>query len=99
VSLIHATSIFDERLPIQSEFSVLKINLMAIPSIVVISAVSARAQLDPFRVLRASSLAVACSHCDPTGNEEPNDEDEFFFGSAAAPTVTHYASCGSGANA
>jgi hypothetical protein len=44
--IICATFIFRRRLPIQSEFSVLKINLMAVPCTVVILPPSARVQLD-----------------------------------------------------
>jgi hypothetical protein len=91
--------VFGRRLPIQSEFSVLKINLMAIPSIAIIFCLAlACSPMIRFRLLRASSLAVASSHVSPA-NEEPNDEDKIFSGSAAARTVTRRASYGSGANA
>jgi hypothetical protein len=45
-SIIGTISIFRRRLPDQSEFSVLKSNLMAVPCIVAIFLVSARVQLD-----------------------------------------------------
>jgi hypothetical protein len=45
-SIIGTTSIFRRRLPIQSEFSVLKTNLMAVPYIVAIFLAGARVQLD-----------------------------------------------------
>jgi hypothetical protein len=45
-SIIGLTSIFRRRLPIQSEFSVLKSNLMAVPCIVAIFLVNAHVQLD-----------------------------------------------------
>ena len=88
------------RLPIQSEISVLKTNLMAVPRIVAIFWLAlACSSMIRFRVLRASSLAVANSQYEPAANEEPNDEDEVFSGSAAAHTVTRCASYRSGANA
>jgi hypothetical protein len=44
--IIGTTSIFQRCLPIQSEFSVLKSNLMAVPCIVAIFLINARVQLD-----------------------------------------------------
>jgi hypothetical protein len=64
--IIGTPSIYRRCPPIQSEFSVLKSNLMAVPRIVAIFLVNTRVQLDDrFRVLRASSRAAASSQCEP----------------------------------
>jgi hypothetical protein len=99
-SIIGPTSIFRRCLPIQSEFSVLKSNLMAVPCIVAIFLVSARVQLDD-SISSAAGIqpAAASSQREPPAKRGTNDEDEVFSGSAAARTVTRCASHGSGANA
>jgi hypothetical protein len=99
-SIVGATSIFRRRLPIQSEFSVLKSNLMAVPCIVAISSVNARVQLDGhFECCGLSAARRRAVNASFPQNEEPNDENEVSSGGAAACTVTRCTSHGSGANA
>jgi hypothetical protein len=65
-SIIGPTSIFRRCLPIRSEFSVLKSNLMAVWCIVAIFLVSARVQLDdPISIAAGIQPAAASSQCEP----------------------------------
>jgi hypothetical protein len=86
------------RPPIQSEFSVLKANLMAVPCIVVIFPVSARLQLDDPISSAASIELGGDEQSSPPQTRNPNNENEVFSGSAAAHTFTRCASYRSGAN-
>jgi hypothetical protein len=85
------------QLLIQPEFSVLKANLMAVPHIVAIFAVSARATRRSLEYGGHPAWRRRAVNASRPQNEEPNDEDEVFSGSAAAPAVTRGACRGSGA--